>query len=440
MDIHSFFEDTKLKHLPKKHLSKLHALAKEYYPDATISNEHTLLNFYQELRTTAKKSKREKQKLKEAEQLVLNIAGVMHGNVVPASSPKGRERTIARAWHKLAGQPAVEGTPRVLSARQAQQILLEGNEDFKLKLTNYQSHNAPLERPTQYDIVILACSDARNVFSLFSDFRDKNILVVHVAGNSYSKHPKEHAKIDAALMMLKKGGTLVVAGHEKCGAVDACIKHYSPESKSLVSVIDSVDIRPTVPRITNPYQCNIVNQAARLAKHSTVIVNGIKVVPVSLDFTRGEHCFQHLGEGKEPELVIDLRASVFSHIEAARLAGKDLSKQEVHTIVVCDPTDLGRFTDPRVIFNAGMNDIFVASFNGSTLDPTAIGSIEYALEHVENVRFSGHVLFLHSDPRVIEKVSAQLLADSKIAAQKTNNGKTITRSHFTELDGSIRFY
>ena len=57
MDIESFFTATKLKQLPKKHLSKLRALVECNYPDAHITSEHTLLNFYQELRRTAKKSR-----------------------------------------------------------------------------------------------------------------------------------------------------------------------------------------------------------------------------------------------------------------------------------------------------------------------------------------------------------------------------------------------
>ncbi|MDO8553581.1 MAG: carbonic anhydrase [Candidatus Micrarchaeota archaeon] len=406
----------------KKYKAKILKIAAEDYPDFIITPETTVTDFHKHLRNEAMKTRVNEKKIKEAESMVMAIHQLVY-----RSETKGRSREVEktkeivridRDWQLLREHVSEHHLRKVLSAKQAKKLLLEGNERYVEEIHGYQSHHEKIEKPKEYDVVIIACGDGRNVFPLFRDFINQRILVIQIAGNIYDQ---DSAVIKDTIKKVKNGGEILFVGHNNCGAVEAKqhVAKYTAEAQYTGKLLEGVDISHNSHLAHDDYEANTFNQAAKMKKNRTIVERSIKVIPCLFDFkNKGDNCFKYLGEGKEPEIVTDFRSSAIARIAAARNAGKDLTVQSVHSIVVAVSTDLGAFTDPRVILDAGLNDIFVVSIKGKRIDQTAIESINFPLRHVDNVKDNGNIVILATSKEVADEISKQLKLKSAIIREK----------------------
>ncbi len=421
--------------LLKKYKTKILKIAAEDYPDFIVTSETTVADFHRHLKNEARKTKANEKKIKEAENMVMAIHQLVHGDGQKKRISATERSRADRDWQKLR-EPITEGRhERVLTVRQAKKLLLEGNERYVGEIHGYQKHHEKIKKPKEYDIVIISCSDARNVFPLFRDYINQSVLVVQIAGNIYDQNS---AVIKDAIKRVKKGGEILFVGHNNCGAVEAKqhAARYAAEAPHIGTLLEGVDIHHSSELAHDDYEANAINQAARMKENKVIQERGIKVIPCLFDFTDGEsRCFKYLGEGREPEIIDDFRASAISRIAAARNAGKDLSMQSVHSIVVTVSADLGVFTDPRVIFDSGLNDMFVVSVNKSSVDKTAVDSINYALLHVDNVRDNGNIVILASSKEVADEISRQLKLKSAIVRDKGN----VSVAVYNQETGAVEF-
>lgn len=423
-------KNIKIKQLSEVHADRIERIRSTLSPNLIIDPENSLADVYKQLKKEAQKAKVAEKRIKEAEGIILSIAGLVHGRVQP------EHRTTRHKTKNRQGLP--ESIAESITVQQAIQLLRDGNRYFVERVKRLGS----MVRPAQYDAVVIACSDARNVFATFDDFAHKNILVVQVAGNIYPKTGDvAMAKIDVALSKLREGGTVFVIGHEGCGAV-AAKEHahdYEGLSPSVHALLGNVDISKHAGAHDN-CEANAANQAARLQENPIIKDKKATIVPCIFDFLKRKDLVQigHNSENEHP-LVAAFRVSIDQNMRMAKTAQDNLREQFAHTIVVCDPLDLGRFTDPRTVFDAHMNDLFCVSFAGRQLDASAIASIEYALLKVNEVNANAHIVVLHSDEKVAREIENAMTRASSIIRKRTKNGATVTIARFNQETGDVQF-
>lgn len=138
----------------------------------------------------------------------------------------------------------------MLSALKALELLEEGNRRF---VSNDRGRNSLAGRRCRAELldgqdpiaIVLGCSDSRVPAELVFDQGLGDLFVIRVAGNVVA--PSQIASIEFAA---ERFGTrlVVVLGHSRCGAVEACLEELRrPEverSPNLRSIVDR--IRPAV--------------------------------------------------------------------------------------------------------------------------------------------------------------------------------------------------
>jgi len=138
----------------------------------------------------------------------------------------------------------------MLPARQALQLLREGNERFVRDTRSHatdasRSHRGALADGQEPFAIILGCSDSRVPAEIVFDQGLGDLFVIRVAGNIVA--PSQIGSVEFAA---SKFGTrlVVVLGHSRCGAVEATLEELkrpsANQSRNLRSIVDRV--RPSV--------------------------------------------------------------------------------------------------------------------------------------------------------------------------------------------------
>ena len=138
----------------------------------------------------------------------------------------------------------------MLPARQALQLLREGNERFVTDTRSHatdasRSHRGELADGQEPFAIILGCSDSRVPAEIVFDQGLGDLFVIRVAGNIVA--PSQIGSVEFAA---GKFGTrlVVVLGHSRCGAVEATLEELqrpsANQSRNLHTIVDRV--RPSV--------------------------------------------------------------------------------------------------------------------------------------------------------------------------------------------------
>ncbi|MBD3885529.1 carbonic anhydrase [Phormidium tenue FACHB-886] len=175
----------------------------------------------------------------------------------------------------LQTSPAFSEPQPELTADQALQKLIAGNQRFINKRTTSVDHLTRLEKvaPKQTPFAtILGCSDSRVPIEVIFDQGLGDLFVIRVAGNLVTS--TELASIEYGASVLKTK-VLLVLGHRSCGAVSAALKggHLMGQMNVL---IDS--IQPAVSRsskqpgdpLENAVRENVFLQMERMQESAVV--------------------------------------------------------------------------------------------------------------------------------------------------------------------------
>ena len=126
----------------------------------------------------------------------------------------------------------------MMTPTQAIQRLQEGNNRFTSGLKSVDSllaysKMAELAEKGQTPFaIVLTCSDSRSPVEMIFDEGLGDLFVVRVAGNVVA--PSLLASMEFAVANFHSS-VIVVLGHTKCGAVDACLKHVQNPTEELPS-------------------------------------------------------------------------------------------------------------------------------------------------------------------------------------------------------------
>lgn len=110
-----------------------------------------------------------------------------------------------------------------------------------------------------------------------------------------------------------------------------------------------------------------------LASHAAPVANSVKIYP---PFVTPKDAFWKLEEGNA-RFVSGMTER--PRADAARRAEVAKKQHPYAVIVTCSDSRLS----PELIFDQGLGDLFVVRVAGNTIDKVALGSIEYALEHLD---------------------------------------------------------
>ncbi len=333
----------------------------------------------------AKVRKHAEKLLKKAEEEVNALSASRLSGMQEERVPAMRQDKLRRVLPGVREEPARPSRQAEI-VEESRMRLLQGNRKFVSESGAFRA--AP--EPTEYNAIVITCSDARCEITRVEDY-GSGMLVLQVAGNVVCDEVKD------ALSKLAKGGEIIVCGHEDCGACKA--KKDKPAASD--GLLGSVRIERK--GTDDIFGANALNQADIIAALPEVRAKNAKVSTVLLDSRR-----LSLLSGDPHGFVEQLQTSSMALMREDRAAGKKLSHQRAHTIVIADPLDLGRFTNPRRIFGAGKNEIFVVSAVNGKFSPEAIGSIEYALSHVEGLKDTPHIVILHTNKEIADEMERVL--------------------------------
>ena len=417
-----YLKSIKIKHLPKEELLKLKEVEDLLSVRTVFDPEGSLADFYKQLKKEKSRTKAAEKRLKEAEDIILAMAGVLHHgevkeDVTRKKTPRGR---IPR---HPAMEEDIEGPKKI--KEEVKEWLMKKSEQFAAKIKMY----LPLRKTEQYDVLFLACSDARNVVLGLDNFIGRRIGVIYNAGNIYpDKNPEAKAAYDKELSKLKKGGLIIILGHSGCGAVAAkAHEHeYARKSPFLAAVLKNVDTTHNSPLAHNDCEDNIVNQAEKLRTVNIVRENGIKVISCIFDFIGGNG-LEYLGNGNAPKIFLELRTSAEKHLGNAREAGKDLHVHRATAITFVD-TSLP-LPDPGLVFRDDMNDVFHVSVVDGKFDAISLGSGEYGA-----LKLTDQATTLANSREIAEKMEREARLRSAIIRKMA-----VSTTVFNSETGKVEF-
>lgn len=130
-------------------------------------------------------------------------------------------------------------------AHNALELLKQGNARFVAGHSSErftpEERAASLEGQAPYAVVV-GCSDSRVPVEVVFDAGIGELFVIRAAG-----HVLTQAGLASLRFAIEKLGTttVVVLGHEDCGAVDAALSGYSPEW--LAPIVDRIDVEHVDP-------------------------------------------------------------------------------------------------------------------------------------------------------------------------------------------------
>ena len=153
-----------------------------------------------------------------------------------------------------------------MTPQEAVKELMDGNKRY---LTDQSEHpNRNLERRQELTsnqapfAIIVSCSDSRVAPEIIFDQGLGDLFVVRVAGNVISETELESIKYSALYL---KSSTILVMGHENCGAVDAVIQNNTtiiPEiAKLIYPAVKRAKQKNTSDLLKRSIQINAMNMA-----------------------------------------------------------------------------------------------------------------------------------------------------------------------------------
>lgn len=295
--------------------------------------------------------------------------------------------------------------------------LLEGNGTFRAALNKMGIKPEEVKR---YDAILITCSDARCEMTELDQYAGKRILALQVAGNVISDDVRE------AIKRLELGGEIIVCGHVDCGACKG--KRDDPHAKA--GLLGRVDI---VREGYDIFSANAMNQAQAIMDLPETREKKAKVTALEFDPTkrRGDRIAILGADTMGSRFISTLRFSAGKLVSESLAKGKDLSTQTAHAIAISDPLDLGRFTDARIIFGAGQNEIFGVSAVGGRLGEEALGSIEYALGHVHGLEEDAHIVILNTNTEIAKEIERTII-------KRLGRKATITVMQYDRESGEAR--
>lgn len=129
----------------------------------------------------------------------------------------------------------------MISAKDALQKLIDGNQRYVTGDNSLHTHNSDLVAGQNPFAVILGCSDSRVAPEIIFDQGSGDLFVVRVAGNVVG--PLGLGSVEYAVQQLGVH-LVVVLGHTGCGAVNATLSELenpSPDlSHGIKTVVDSI--------------------------------------------------------------------------------------------------------------------------------------------------------------------------------------------------------
>lgn len=117
-----------------------------------------------------------------------------------------------------------------------------------------------------------------------------------------------------------------------------------------------------------------------IRKHIVFIVMFVVAVSVGLvfgDLQKGEDALVRLLDGNKRFV-----AGVAAQKDISDAKRKELTKGQSPSAIVVACSDSR--VSPEIIFDQGLGDVFVVRVAGNVLDPIAMGSVEYAAEHLHS--------------------------------------------------------
>ena len=266
------------------------------------------------------------------------------------------------------------------------------------------------------------------------------ILTIDVAGNIVTPDdPVFKDLLLTAATRMKGRGMLLNVGHVHCGAVNAAIDFesgkYNPETEDIRYVVEHVEGK-------NERE----NSMRQVQIASDLITKELDVIPqaAALYFDWETKDLEVLGyqadhnvddEGVVPVMTHAAR-SWSNYIQSTRM---EMAPQYAHAIVISDPTTImgnteveavvvrcadareiilasgDSFSDPRTLFDAGPQELFLVSLRNGLIPQAGLGSIEYALLHVMGTL---HIVIVDTNEEVAVNTRDLLVDSSEIVLNK----------------------
>jgi len=113
-------------------------------------------------------------------------------------------------------------------------------------------------------------------------------------------------------------------------------------------------------------------------RHSGILIGLGLLLSISLVFAgaqKGEEAFSKIMDGNKRFVAGNLAQK-----DVGEIRRKDLAKGQTPFAIVVTCSDSR--VSPEIVFDQGLGDLFVIRTAGNVLDPVAVGSAEYAAEHL----------------------------------------------------------
>ncbi len=302
--------------------------------------------------------------------------------------------------------------------------LSSGNKAMQAIVAQHIQRYGQLEaikNRSNYDLQLVQCTDSRHA-TIHPNLLLESHHIIHkrFAGNVTTK--------GTGLRNVSASGTIVVEGHEACGACKAAHDH----EESLKPGDAKITMDPSIYRIISsipPHVRNMGDDNERVKANAVVqafyahqILSDLygrpdmKVCPAFYSWTSG---YKWLGSPKSGNLPprwfqdgLSSDAQLMTRYAIAE--GRKFDTQYAALTMLYDPYRLGRVNDPRAIFGALGNEMFCVTADLRVFDPG----------------FAEHLLKTHHDPQKLEKRLATPTLGSIMYA-----GYEVSGGHFGHVSG-----
>jgi carbonic anhydrase len=296
------------------------------------------------------------------------------GHGAPAAAPVDAEA----AWRELA-----EGNARFVEGRPASRDTVARRKE--------------LEAGQRPKVAVLTCSDSRVAPEIIFDQGLGDLFVVRTAGATAD--PVALGSLEYAVEHLHVG-VLLVLGHEKCGAVGAAASGGRLPTDNLETVARG--LRPALARLTRAQlatpgsaDCvgatvdasavSVLRRSAVL--HEAVASGKLAVLRAVYSLDTGEVVRRAEPAEPTPATIWETLAEGNRRFVEGRPADRDvvvrrrmLAEGQAPQAIVLTCADSR--VAPEAVFDQSLGDLFVVRNAGNLPDQLALGSIEYAVEHL----------------------------------------------------------
>ena len=368
----------------------------------------------------------------------------------------------------IEGLRTAVSTLEPISIDQARKVLLIGNERFVGVVNGFTERfgdgRAGLYDPHPFDfrIAIKECVDARAVSTSVVDFL--TIPMIHertaaaVVRNGFVFKVLNDFGIGFVITHSECGGEAVAHNFYTGGMRDEITKNPEFLGKHIEAIIDAVPAG--IARILDPVErckANARIQTVVAAEILTSEQHPAPVYPLMLvwkGWPAVELLWLSRSHSREAAGVSTIRSTIETIWSISRNIGITPQKQFALAAVYYDPFRLGRFNDPRVIFDLLPNSGFCVTEdfrgvvdNNLSLSPSAIGSLRYAISHNGDGHVHGigtengtrHIVILDPEVATLHAVKAALLKSSVELDELTKNGETISLARYDLTTRRVEF-